>query len=129
MFPSSQRPTFTGKLTSKLWFHIAFRVGRSARSSRFGSAITFVTQYELERLKGIEKHIKVQLEELPVDKKALAKDATTIFVLRRETEIKIGREWRQVEEKRHGYKRKQLMLKGVDAETADEMLDMKKGKT
>lgn len=93
---------------------------------RFGSAITFVTQYELERLKMIEKHIKVLLEELPVDKKALAKDATTVFVLRRETEIKIGKEWKQVEEKRRGYKRKQLMLKGIDAETADEMLDMKR---
>jgi ATP-dependent RNA helicase DDX49/DBP8 len=103
-----------------------FRVGRSARSERFGSAITFVTQYELERLKDIEKHIKVQLEELPVDKKALAKDATTVFVLRRETEIKIGREWKQVEEKRRTHKRKELMMKGFDAETADEILDTKR---
>lgn len=80
----------------------------------------------MERLKEIEKTIKVEMEELPIDKKALTKDATTVFVLRRETEIKIGKEWRQIDEKRRGYKRKQLMLKGVDEETADKMIDMKR---
>jgi hypothetical protein len=80
----------------------------------------------LDRLKEIEKHIKVELEELPIDKKALAKDASTVFVLRRETEIKIGKEWKQVEDRRRTHKRKQLMLKGVDEDTADQILDMKK---
>lgn len=103
-------------------------MGRSARSERFGSAITFVTQYELERLKDIENHIKVQLEELPVDKKALAKNAAAVLVLRRETEIKIEREWRQVEEKKRTQKRKKLLMKGVDEEAADQMLDMKRKK-
>jgi ATP-dependent RNA helicase DDX49/DBP8 len=71
-------------------------VGRSARAERFGSAITFVTQYELDRLKKIEELIHVELEEMNVNKKALAKSAKTVFVLRRETEIKINRKWKQV---------------------------------
>jgi len=67
------------------------RVGRSARSERFGNSITFVTQYELDYLKVIEKHIKVEMEELPIDKRALAKDAKDVFILRRKTEIEMGR--------------------------------------
>ncbi|KAI6211396.1 RNA helicase [Aphelenchoides besseyi] len=71
------------------------RVGRSARADRFGSAITFVTQYELDRLHEIEAHIRVELQELKIDAKQLAKDATSVFVLRRESEIRVERRWRE----------------------------------
>ncbi|KAI6206410.1 RNA helicase [Aphelenchoides besseyi] len=100
------------------------RVGRSARADRFGSAITFVTQYELDRLHEIEAHIRVELQELKIDAKQLAKDATSVFVLRRESEIRVERRWREIDDKKRGYKRKRLMMKGVDKETAEQMIEM-----
>jgi ATP-dependent RNA helicase DDX49/DBP8 len=42
-------------------------VGRSARAGRFGSAICFVTQYDITLLREIEKVIGKKLDELQVN--------------------------------------------------------------
>lgn len=76
------------------------RVGRSARAGRFGAAITFVTQYELDRLHALERHIRAPLPVLPVDATALARDAAAVFALRRESEIRVESRWRQASGRR-----------------------------
>ncbi|CCD61679.1 RNA helicase [Caenorhabditis elegans] len=42
------------------------RVGRSARAGRFGSALSFVTQYDVELLQAVEQVIGKKLDELKV---------------------------------------------------------------
>uniref|UniRef100_A0A8R1DPC8 RNA helicase n=1 Tax=Caenorhabditis japonica TaxID=281687 RepID=A0A8R1DPC8_CAEJA len=44
------------------------RVGRSARAGRFGSALSFVTQYDVELLQAVEQAIGKKLDELKVDR-------------------------------------------------------------
>lgn len=96
----------------KVYVH---RVGRAARAGRFGTAVIFVTQYELDRLRAVERHTRVQMAELPLAHSTLAKDASSIYVLRRESEIRVSRHWRLLEERKRT--RKQLRDK-LNAQTS-----------
>ena len=50
------------------------RVGRTARAGRGGSALTFVTQYDVALIIASENYIKCKLEETTVDEKAATED-------------------------------------------------------
>lgn len=43
------------------------RIGRSGRYGRKGTAINFVTDFDVRRMKEIEKYYNTQIEELPAD--------------------------------------------------------------
>merc|ERR550514_2106804 len=43
------------------------RIGRGGRYGRKGTAINFVTDFDVRRMKEIEKHYDTQIEELPAD--------------------------------------------------------------
>ena len=43
------------------------RIGRSGRFGRKGIGINFITQYDVEQLKYIEKYYDTQIEELPAN--------------------------------------------------------------
>jgi superfamily II DNA/RNA helicase len=43
------------------------RVGRSGRYLNKGIAISFVTPHEVTRLRAVEAHYKIRIEELPED--------------------------------------------------------------
>lgn len=49
-------------------FDYVHRIGRCGRVDRCGTAITFVSQYDIDRLYAIESHIQRKLEEFRVDK-------------------------------------------------------------
>ncbi|CAD5235163.1 unnamed protein product [Bursaphelenchus xylophilus] len=104
------------------------RVGRAARADRFGSAITFVTQYDLAELAAIEEHIKVKLAQLPVKEKSVAEDVVNVMVLKREIEIRVDKRWKEVDEKKMTYRKKKLMEQGISDEVIKEILEKKKDK-
>lgn len=43
------------------------RIGRTARAGRTGSAVTFISQFEIERVHNIESHLGKQLEKLDIN--------------------------------------------------------------
>merc|ERR1712124_102923 len=47
------------------------RIGRSGRYGRKGAAINFVTDFDVRKMKDIEKYYHTQIEELPADIKDL----------------------------------------------------------
>jgi superfamily II DNA/RNA helicase len=46
-------------------------IGRSGRFGRKGLAINFVTRYDIEHMRRIEKHYGIEIKELPADVKKL----------------------------------------------------------
>ena len=50
------------------------RVGRTARAGRGGSALTFVTQYDVKLVLASEEYIKCKLEQTEIDEKAATED-------------------------------------------------------
>lgn len=54
------------------------RVGRSARAGRYGAAISFITQYDVNLVHAVEEKIGKQLEELKVSDKKVAQHVTEV---------------------------------------------------
>ncbi|CAI5442655.1 unnamed protein product [Caenorhabditis angaria] len=102
------------------------RVGRSARAGRFGSALTFVTQYDIELLQAVEKSIGKKLEELKVSAKHVTKYVTKVIVAKKEAELKLDNQ--KFGEKREINKRKELLLSGMTEEEADKHMQNMKTK-
>uniref|UniRef100_A0A914UN69 RNA helicase n=1 Tax=Plectus sambesii TaxID=2011161 RepID=A0A914UN69_9BILA len=88
------------------------RVGRSARAGRFGSAISFVTQYDVSLLQEIENMVGKKLKQLTVNDKKVTQYVTQVLVAKREAEIKLDKQ--NFGEKREINKRKQMIMEGID---------------
>ena len=63
------------------------RVGRTARKSKRGLAISLVTQYDIELIKNIESHINDKLEVLEVNEKEVLSNMTEINKVRKTVKI------------------------------------------
>ncbi|KAJ7542832.1 hypothetical protein O6H91_09G014300 [Diphasiastrum complanatum] len=59
------------------------RVGRTARAGRGGTAISLVTQYDVELVHDIENFLGRQLEEFELDEDTVLKDITKVFKAKR----------------------------------------------
>ena len=93
------------------------RVGRSARAGRFGSAITFLTQYDIGLIREVEKLIGKKLEKLNVSHKKVTTYVTDVLMLKREAEIKLERE--RFGEKKEINKRKDMLMSGLSPEEVE----------
>ena len=109
--------------TPKTYVH---RVGRSARAGRFGSAITFVTQYDITLLRDIEEVVGRKLEKLAVNNNKVTKYVTDVLLLKREAEIKLDRQ--KFGEQRENYKRKDLAMKGHSSEEIEKIMTQSKNR-
>lgn len=97
------------------------RVGRSARAGRFGSALSFVTQYDVELLQAVEQVIGKKLDELKVSPKHVTKYVTQVLVAKKEAELKL--ENQKFGEKKEINRRKELLMSGMDEDEADRHLE------
>jgi len=97
------------------------RVGRAARAGRRGTAVSFVTQYDVGLVAAIEKHIKLKLVELKVSDAKVSQYVTEVLVAKREAEIRLDE--RNFGERRELNRRKQMRIEGVDP---DEVLCLAK---
>uniref|UniRef100_A0A915KMV5 RNA helicase n=1 Tax=Romanomermis culicivorax TaxID=13658 RepID=A0A915KMV5_ROMCU len=100
------------------------RVGRAARAGRSGSAITFVTQYDVGLLKSVESLIKCQLKELKVGHKKVCQNVAEVLVAKREAEIKLDEQ--NFGERREINKRKQMILEGLDPDEVQKTIERQK---
>lgn len=100
------------------------RVGRAARAGRSGNAITFVTQYDIGLLQGIEKLIKCQLTEYKVNHKNVFQYVTQVLVAKREAEIKLDEQ--NFGEQKEINKRKQMILEGLDPDEVEKAVERQK---
>ncbi|KAF1764665.1 hypothetical protein GCK72_004614 [Caenorhabditis remanei] len=108
---------------AKTYIH---RVGRSARAGRFGSALSFVTQYDVELLQAVEQTIGKKLEELKVNAKHVTKYVTQVLVAKKEAELKL--ENQKFGEKKEINKRKELLMSGMSEDDVDRHLENMKTK-
>ncbi|CAJ0585922.1 unnamed protein product, partial [Mesorhabditis spiculigera] len=97
------------------------RVGRSARAGRYGSALTFVTQYDVALLREIEDRIGKKMEEQKVKDKMVARYVTQVLVSKREAELTLDEQ--KFGEKRLIQKRKELVMGGMNPDEADEVIE------
>ncbi|CAP24509.1 Protein CBG03667 [Caenorhabditis briggsae] len=102
------------------------RVGRSARAGRFGSALSFVTQYDVELLQAVEKTIGKKLDELKVSAKHVTKYVTQVLVAKKEAELKL--ENQKFGERKEINRRKEMLMKGMNEEDVDRHLDEMKNR-
>lgn len=100
------------------------RVGRTARAGRGGMALTLLTQYDIERLKAIEKHINVEMTEFETSESDALKLLKIVTVMKREVEIRLNDS--NFGEKRKVNKRKHAILNGT---VVDAKVKRKKRKT
>jgi len=87
------------------------RVGRTARAGRGGMSLTLMTQHDIERLKAIEEHCNVKMEEFVTSEKDALKLLKIVSVTKREVEIRIKDS--SFGEKRENNKRKAAILNGT----------------
>ena len=66
------------------------RVGRTARAGRGGLAITFITQYDIERIQAVEERINTKLEEFATNESEAVKLLKTVSIVRREVELRLS---------------------------------------
>eukprot|EP00163_Fabomonas_tropica_P025131 TRINITY_DN432_c1_g1_i8.p1 TRINITY_DN432_c1_g1~~TRINITY_DN432_c1_g1_i8.p1 ORF type:complete len:463 (+),score=115.50 TRINITY_DN432_c1_g1_i8:324-1712(+) len=59
------------------------RVGRTARAGRYGSALTLITQHDIERIHNIEARINTKLEELELEEERVLKRLTKVSKAKR----------------------------------------------
>ncbi|CAD6190224.1 unnamed protein product [Caenorhabditis auriculariae] len=102
------------------------RVGRSARAGRYGSALTFVTQYDVVLLQAVEAMVGKKLEELKVNDKHVTKYVTKVLVAKREAELKL--EQQKFGERKETNKRKDLLMSGMTEEEVDKYMDEMKNR-
>ncbi|CAB3405392.1 unnamed protein product [Caenorhabditis bovis] len=102
------------------------RVGRSARAGRFGSALTFVTQYDILLLQAVEKVIGKKLDELKVNAKHVTKYVTKVIVAKKEAELKL--ENQKFGEKKEINRRKELLMSGMSEEEVDRQIEEMKSR-
>uniref|UniRef100_A0A7E4USL3 RNA helicase n=1 Tax=Panagrellus redivivus TaxID=6233 RepID=A0A7E4USL3_PANRE len=98
------------------------RVGRSARAGRFGSAVTFCTQYDIGLLREVEALVGRKMDKLKVNSTKVSKFVTDVLLLKREAEIKLERQ--KFGEKREIHKRTKMALEGLDEEQIEEAVKM-----
>ncbi|GMT14815.1 hypothetical protein PFISCL1PPCAC_6112, partial [Pristionchus fissidentatus] len=102
------------------------RVGRSARAGRFGSAVSFVTQYDVVLLQAVEKLIGKKIDQLNVSENKVAKEVTQVLVSKREAELRLEEEG--FGEKKETNMRKHLLLQGMEEEQVDRIMDDRKAR-
>ncbi|GMS84888.1 hypothetical protein PENTCL1PPCAC_7063, partial [Pristionchus entomophagus] len=102
------------------------RVGRSARAGRFGSALSFVSQYDVVLLQAIEKLIGKTIDQLNVSERKVSKEVTQVLVSKREAELRMEEEG--FGEKKEINMRKQLLLQGMKEEQVDKIMDERKAR-
>jgi ATP-dependent RNA helicase DDX49/DBP8 len=66
------------------------RVGRTARAGRGGSALTFVTQYDVKLVVAAEEYSKQKLESMEVDEKAATEDIVALTKTMQVVRIKMS---------------------------------------
>jgi len=91
-------------LVAKDYIH---RVGRTARAGRPGTAITFVSQNDVNLLHAIEDHIGTKLTSQKVDDKEVSTILTQTLVTKKEMELMLESE--RFDEKQEIYRRKNLI--------------------
>ncbi|KAE9420831.1 hypothetical protein Angca_007195, partial [Angiostrongylus cantonensis] len=87
------------------------RVGRSARAGKYGSALTFVTQYDVVLFQAVEQLIGMKLEELKVSDQKVTRYVTKVLVAKREAELRL--EQNNFGEQKEANLRKDLLMSGV----------------
>lgn len=99
------------------------RVGRSARAGRFGSAVTFVTQYDVLLLKAIEEVIGKRLDKLEVPHDEVCLYAGKVLATKREAEIRLERQEGNANERKETWKRKELAMEGMAPDEIEQYIE------
>ncbi|KAK6736415.1 hypothetical protein RB195_019226 [Necator americanus] len=97
------------------------RVGRSARAGRYGSALTFVTQYDVVLLQAVEKLIGVKLKELQVSDRKVTRYVTKVLVAKREAELRLQQN--NFGERKESNLRKDLLMNGIPECEVDKRIE------
>ncbi|EYC35783.1 hypothetical protein Y032_0985g3293 [Ancylostoma ceylanicum] len=97
------------------------RVGRSARAGRYGSALTFVTQYDVVLLQAVEELIGMKLKELKVSDRKVTRYVTKVLVAKREAELRLQQS--NFGERKESNLRKDLLMSGIPEDEVDKRIE------
>ncbi|KAL4228104.1 putative ATP-dependent RNA helicase ddx49 [Mactra antiquata] len=93
------------------------RVGRTARAGRGGTAISLVTQFDIQLVHDIEAITNAKMAEYPTHEKEVMKILTEVAVARREAEIRLDE--KDFGQQKEINRRKRLIQEGKDPEVED----------
>ncbi len=99
------------------------RCGRTARAGRAGVAVTFATQYDVERLLAIEQHVGAKLETLEPDEESVLKLLQKVATARRAAIMTLDENGFLEREKERRQKRKMERLESAGGLIEEDGLD------